>query len=187
VIGDVTTVIADHGQRFPPDLPHRLRRPDLGGGALLDLGVYPVSFASWVLGVPTHVLAMGDVEGGVDVQTSVLLHHASGAHAVLNTSLDARGTNRAAIVGTAGRLELDDTFYAPSTFTLVRDGGGRPERWEEPRVGQGLRYQVQEVHRCLAAGLLESPDLPLDESVSIMATMDEVRRQIGLRFPTESD
>jgi predicted dehydrogenase len=186
VIGNVTTVIADHGQHVPPDRPHRLRRPDLGGGALLDLGVYPVSFASWVLGRPTGVLAMGGVEDGVDAQTSVLLRHAGGAPAVLNTSLQARGTNRAAVIGTAGRLEVDEVFFAPSTFRLVREGGGRPETWQEPRVGHGLRYQVQEVHRCMAAGLAESPDMPLEESVSIMATMDEVRRQIDLRFPVES-
>ena len=95
----------------------------------------------------------------------------------------AAGTNRAAVIGTTGRLEIDGTFYAPSGFTLARPGAGAPETWQELRAGHGLRHQVQEVRRCLAAGLPESPDMPLDESVSIMSTMDEVRRQIGLRFP----
>jgi predicted dehydrogenase len=183
-LGDLRLVLADHCQWFDEDESHRLYSPGLGGGALLDLGIYPVSFASMVLGSPTAVTAVAHPAfTGVDATTSMLLEYGGGAHAVLTTTLAAVGPNRASIVGTEGRLEIDSVFYAPSTFTLtMRDGS--VERFEQLREGHGLRYEAAEVMRCLREGRLESDVLPLDETVSIMETMDEVRRQIGLTYPT---
>jgi predicted dehydrogenase len=173
-LGELVTVTADHGQWFAQNPEHRLFAPELGGGALLDLGVYPVSFASMVLGTPDRVVALVDEAfTGVDGQTSILLGHESGAHAVLNCTSAASGTTRAAIVGTEGRIEIDGAFYAPTTFTLI-PRQGEPTRYEEPHEGRGLRHQADEVARCLAEGLLESPLMPLDETVSIMETMDSV-------------
>ncbi|TDD99071.1 Gfo/Idh/MocA family protein [Jiangella asiatica] len=184
-LGEITTVVADHGQRIPAG-EHRLHRPDLAGGALLDLGVYPVSFASHVLGRPATVSAAGTLlSSGLDGQTSMVLTHESGAHAMLTTTLGARTPNRASITGTEGRIEIDDVWYAPTSFSLLRPGSSAPERFEHQRVGGGLRHQAVEVGRLLRAGATESPAMPLDESVTIMETMDEVRRQIGLRFPVE--
>jgi predicted dehydrogenase len=181
-LGEVRTVVADHAQWFAPDPEHRLFAPALGGGALLDLGVYPVSFASMVLGTPTRVTAVSHPAfTGVDAQTSILLEHAGGAHAVLTTTLEAEGSNQAAVVGTEARVELESRWLRPTALTLTRRGGV-PERYEPPHSGNGLRHQAVEVARCLRAGLLESPVLPLDESVAVMGTLDEVRRQIGLAY-----
>ena len=106
---------ADHAQWFEEDPEFRLFAPKLGGGAQLDLGIYPVSFASMVLGQPNRVVVLSDPAfTGVDAQTSILLGYESGAHAVLNCTLRAVGTTRAAIVGTEGRIEIDGAFYQPT-------------------------------------------------------------------------
>ena len=182
-VGQVTQVMADHGQWFPHNPAHRLFDPALGGGALLDLGVYPVSFASMVLGTPTSVTAISEPAfTGVDATTSILLTHTGGAHAVLTCTSTAVAPTRGAIVGTEGLIEIPGAFYAAPSFRLTRRDGA-DEVSEEPMVGKGLRYEIAEVGRCLREGRLESPSMPLDETVAIMATMDEVRRQIGLTYP----
>jgi len=184
-VGDVRMVTADHGQWFAKDPAHRLFAPELGGGALLDLGVYVVSLASMVLGRPERITAVSDPAfTGVDAQTVVVLQHEGGRQAVLSSTLEARTPTRATIVGTDGYLELDRVWMAPSGFDLVRRDGA-DLRYDEPHEGHGLRHEAAEVGRCVAAGLTESPVMPLDETVSIMETMDEVRRQIGLRYPGE--
>jgi predicted dehydrogenase len=187
VLGDVRTVIADHGQRFlPPDPTSRLYDPALGGGALLDLGIYPLSFASSVLGSPATVTAVSDpTDTGVDAQTSILLRYDGGAHAVLTTTLGAKTPTTASITGTQARIEIEGAFYQPVGFTL-HTLSGAVEHFAEPRIGQGLRHQAAEVGRCLREGLTESPVIPLDETLAIMRTMDEIRRQIGLRYPSEA-
>ena len=182
-LGDVVLVTAEHGQWFERDPAFRLFAPELGGGALLDLGIYPVSFASMVLGTPTRVTAVSDTAfTGVDAQTSVVLRDDAGRHAVLTTTLSAATTNGAAINGTEERIEIDPTFYRPTSFSIVSRDGER-ERVEIPVEGNGLRFQAAEVGRCLSEGLTESPLLPLDETVSILGTMDEIRTQIGLTYP----
>jgi len=173
-LGRIVAFTADHGQYFD-DPAHRLFAPELGGGALLDLGVYPVSFASMVLGTPDRVLSLvSPALHGVDGQTSLLLGYPSGAHALLNCMLSAKTPTRAAVIGTDARIEIDGDFYRPSAFTLI-PRLGPPTRCEPAHSGNGLRHQADEVARCLDEGLLESPVMPLDESVSIMATMDEAR------------
>jgi predicted dehydrogenase len=177
VLGEITTVVADHGQWFERDRDSRLFAPELGGGALLDLGIYPVSFASMVLGTPTRVTARAaSAFTGVDAQTSVLLEYAGGAHAVLTTTLRAVSPTRACVVGTDGRLEIEGPFYAPNAFT-VTPRVGDPWRYDEPHEGRGLWHEAAEVVRCLRAGLRESPVLPLDETVAVMRTLDEIRAQ----------
>jgi predicted dehydrogenase len=176
-LGEIVTVTADHGQWFAEDRGFRLFAPELGGGALLDLGIYPVSFASMVLGEPERVVALSDPAfTGVDAQTSILLGHAGGAQAVLTCTLRAKSQTRAAIVGTDARIEIEGDFYAPVAFTLIpRDG--EPQRFEPPEELRGLRHEADEVARCLGEGLLESPFMPLDETVAIMRTMDAVSRR----------
>lgn len=177
VLGEIVTVTADHGKWFAPDPEFRLFAPKLGGGALLDLGVYPVSFASMVLGTPDRILAMVDPAfTGVDGQTSMLFGHPGGAQAVLTCTSSAASPTRAAIVGTEGRIEIDHGFYAPTSFTLI-PRKGTPVRFDQPHLGRGLYHEADEVARCLEAGSLESSVMPLDESVSIMATMDVVLAQ----------
>ena len=174
-LGEIVSVTADHGQWFTYDPAFRLFAPGLGGGALLDLGVYVVSLASMVLGRPDRVVALADrAPTGVDSQTSVLLGYPGGAQAALTCTLRARSPNRAAIVGTKARIEVDGVFYAPTTFSLVSTDGSTV-RYEHAHEGRGLRHQADEVARCLRDGLVESPEMPLDETVAIMETMDAVR------------
>jgi predicted dehydrogenase len=176
-LGEIVTVTADHGQWFANDPEFRMFAPELGGGALLDLGVYPVSFASMVLGAPQRIVSVvSPAFTGVDGQTSIVFEYATGAQAVLTCTLSAKSPTRAAIVGTEARIEIDGDFYAPTSFTLI-SRSGEQTRFDAPHEGRGLRHEADEVARCLREGLLESPLMPLDESVSIMATMDAVLAQ----------
>jgi predicted dehydrogenase len=179
VLGDVVTVTADHGQWFAEDAGFRLFAPELGGGALLDLGVYPVSFASMVLGPPSRIVSMSDPAfTGVDAQTSMLFGYDSGAQAVLTCTLRAKSPTRAAVVGTDARIEVEGDFYAPAAVTLIPRKGD-PLRVEAVHEGRGLRHQADEVARRIAARETESPLMPLDESISVMETMDTVLAQAG--------
>lgn len=188
-IGKIITVMADHGQRFEPDPEHRLFSPHLGGGALLDLGIYPISLASMVLGRPVAIASVSHrTTTCVDSQTSAVLRYKDGAQAVLSTTLDSDTACRAWIAGTEGRIELDPVWYTLSSFTLHRDGEA-PQRFEADRTGiapggKGMCFEAAEVTRCLREGLLESPVMPLDETVEIMLTVDEILKQIGLSYPT---
>jgi predicted dehydrogenase len=173
-LGDIVTVSADHGQWFPENPKSRLFDPKLGGGALLDLGVYPVSFASMILGEPDRIATMVDPAfTGVDGQTSMLFGYADGAQAVLTCTSGARSPTRAAIVGTEARIEIEGPFYTPTSFTLM-PRGGTPSTFAEAHSGRGLWHEADEVARCLREGRPESPLMPLDETVSIMKTMDAV-------------
>ncbi len=173
-LGEIVSVEADHGQWFEFDPDFRLFAPELGGSALLDLGVYPVSFASLVLGRPENVMALIDPAiTGVDAQTSMLFGYRSGAHAILTCTSRAKSATRATITGTKARIEIDGDFYAPSAFSLTQRSGER-ERFEFMTSGRGLHYEATEVARCVEEGLLESPLMPLDESVAIMETMEVV-------------
>ena len=185
-LGDVRVVIADHNQWFARDPSHRLFDPTVGGGALLDLGIYPVSFASMVFGAPMRVTAVSDrAFTGVDATTSAILQYDDGAHSVVTTSLEVAGPTSAAIVGTEARIKFDGVFYAPTAFTLIARDGTVLERFDEPHEGRGLRHEAAQVMRCLRAGQLESDVMPLDETLEIMDTLDEIRRQIGLVYPGE--
>jgi len=183
VLGEIIQVRADHGQWFVKDPEFRLFKPELGGGSLFDLGIYPISFASMVLGTPSRVTARS-TKGftGVDGQTSVILEYPTGAHALLNMTNSAATPNRALIVGSDARIEIDRTFYAPTTFRVIdhKDQiiGGSDKKY----VGHGLREEAIEFVRCYRAGLKESPILPLDETLSIMGTITEIADQIGLVF-----
>ena len=183
-IGEVRTVTADLGMNFPPDPGHRLYAPELGGGALLDLGIYPVSWVFMVLGTPTSVTAVAEPAfTGVDGQTTAVLRYPDGVHGIATCTLWARTARRAWIAGTEGIIDVDPDFYTPTSFTLRR-AGAEPERFERTHElageGKGLRYEAAEVARCVREGLLESPAMPLDQTVDIMRTLDEIRRQSGL-------
>jgi predicted dehydrogenase len=182
-LGELVYLTAEHGQWFAEDPAFRLFAPSLGGGALLDLGIYPVSFAHMVLGAPTRITAVSDPAfTGVDRTTSMILQYDGGAHAVLTTSLAAASNNPAVIYGSDARLELDGWFYTPTTFRVISRDGELLESYTPPAGGRGMEYEAAEVGRCLRAGLTESPVLPLDETLAVMTTMDEVRRQIGLDY-----
>lgn len=186
-LGDIRLVIAEHGVWFARDPAHRMFDPHLGGGALLDLGVYPVSFASMVLGDPESITATSQFgDTGVDAQTSVLLGYPDGRHAVATSTMQTWLANRASIAGTDARIDIDTTWYRPTSFTVTgRDG--TLERHEFPLAGNGLRYQTEEVARRVRAGEPESPVLPLAETCRIMGVLDGIRERIGLTYPGEQE
>ena len=141
-LGEIVYLTAEHGQWFAEDPAHRLFAPSLGGGALLDLGVYPMSFAHMVLGTPARITAVSEPAfTGVDRTTSVILQYDGGAHAVLTTSLAAASNNPAVIYGTEARLELDGWFYTPTSFRVVvaRRRGARELSAARRRPRHGVR------------------------------------------------
>jgi predicted dehydrogenase len=176
-LGELVSFSGDHGQWIAPDPAHRIFDPALGGGALLDLGVYPVSFASMVLGTPELIVAVTrPAFTGVDGQISMVFEYASGAQALISCTSLAKTPTQGVIVGTEARIEIESEFYRPTNFAVVSRSGERTQH-NVPHEGWGLRHQADEVARCLREGLLESPIMPLDESISIMETMDEVLAQ----------
>ena len=191
-LGEIITVDATHNQQMTQDRAPRLHDPDRAGGALLDLGVYPVSFVSFVLGAPSRILAVGNLTPtGVDrtiaaVETGFATQPA--AVATVTTTLAARSAVNATVSGTEGRIELGGSmaFYSPGAVRLVRVDGSA---METPEVGpsnhDALVYEACHMAQLVADGATESPYMPLDETVSIMETMDEIRRQVGVLFPGE--
>ncbi|MDP9681435.1 Gfo/Idh/MocA family protein [Streptomyces griseoviridis] len=187
-IGEVRTVQADFGLNgaFPP--AHRLRDPAQGGGALLDLGVYPVSFAQLLLGEPDRVTASAVLsEEGVDLQTGALLSWDGGALAALHCSIVGATANSASVTGSAGRIDVPYGFFFPTHFVLHRDGRDPEEFTADPADGprDSLRHEALEVMRALRAGETESPLLPLDGTLAVMRTLDAVRDRVGVRYPGE--
>jgi predicted dehydrogenase len=173
-IGEIVTFEADHGKRFDFDPSSRFFNPALGGGAMLDLGVYPISFASMLLGPPAKIVAVVDAAPtGVDMADSMIFRYANGAHALINTTMAARTSTRASISGTKARIEIEGDFYSPGAFSLITPNG-EVRRFEFATQGRGLHYEAAEVARCVRSGLLESPLMPLHETVEIMTTMETV-------------
>jgi predicted dehydrogenase len=186
VLGDIQMVEADHGQRLADQNIARLVDPQLAGGALLDLGIYPVSFAHLVLGAPTAITARSVMtERGVDAQTSAIFDYATGAQAIINTTMKALTPCRAVVSGLLGRLEIDSTFYIPTTMRVILFDGTVTE-YPNNYMGHGLREQAIEMARVVGAGALESPLMPWSETLSVMHVMDQIREQIGLVYPFEN-
>jgi predicted dehydrogenase len=188
VIGDVRNVSARFGfaSDFAPE--HRMRDPQQGGGALLDLGVYPVSFAQLLLGEPDEVQASAHLTPeGVDDNTGILLGWDSGAVASLSCSFTGEIGAPASISGTEGRIEIAGDFFRPERFTLHRPGEDTPQvvRLADIHTDQDagtMRHEAAEVMRCLRAGETESPLVPLDGSLAVMRTLDRARERIGVRY-----
>jgi predicted dehydrogenase len=185
-LGEVRSITADHRQKLPDDPKHRLNALELGGGALLDLGIYPISFFWDILGRPAAVKAMATFrESGADAQVATIFHYDSGAIATSLSSSDSAGPNRACIVGTKGRIEIDRTWYSPTTFRVHDNDNELIEMFDGAAEGRGMQFQAEEAERLIAAGQTASKIMPPMQSVEIMATLDEIRAQIGLRYPGE--
>ncbi|MHA6667252.1 Gfo/Idh/MocA family protein [Homoserinimonas sp. A447] len=186
-IGEPRALIADHNQLLSTDPENRINSLTLAGGALLDLGIYPVSFAHELFGVPTQVAAIAELSAtGVDRQTSIILGFEGGRQAVLHTALDTPGPNTAMIIGTAGRIQFDAVWYTPTAITVFDRSGTVVERIEPSEASRGMQYQAWELERLVAAGEISGSILPPAESISIMETLDEVRRQIGLVYAADA-
>ncbi len=174
-IGDVNSIHADLGIAPPYDPDSRLFAPALGGGALLDLGVYPVSFAQMILGAPRTVVAEGTLAPtGVDASAEVTLHWDGGAEARLTTTLLSETPASARVHGREGWLEVGPPFHHAGSLAL--DG----ERIELPLTGAGYAHELAEVTRCLQEGRTESEVMPLDDTVAVMAILEEAATQLGV-------
>jgi predicted dehydrogenase len=186
-LGDVRSLIADHTQSLPDDPDHRINSLALGGGALLDLGIYPVSFASALFGRPETILASATFKDtGADAQIATIFRYPGGQIASLLSASDAKGPNTASILGTEGRIDIDAVWYSPTSFRVVNSANELIESYETPAiVGRGMHFQAVEAERLVAAGLITSELLTVAESVQIMETLDEIRAQIGLVYPGE--
>ena len=187
-LGEVVLVDADHGQLLWPDGPARLSQPELAGGALLDLGVYPMSFADHVLGGLEGVAARGTLTDlGVDATTTVEARGPGGAIAHLWCSMAAATSCPARVVGTDARLEVvGGRFYnAGSRVRLVGPDDTVLDEFVPEVSTHGFRFEAAEVARSLADGRLETSSMPWAATRRVMAAMDEVRRQVGVVYPGE--
>ena len=185
-LGEIRAVLADHTQRISSDPAHRLNALELGGGALLDLGVYPVSFAWDILGQPTTIAATATLgPTGADSEVATIFTHASGAVSTSISASHAAGPNIAHVIGTHARIDIDAVWYCPTSFRLVSPDGTVLEEYASEVEGRGMQYQAIAAEQYVAAGQTSSDLLPIDETVGIMATLDAVRALIGVRYPGE--
>ena len=185
-IGPVQLIIA--GGAFQPErgTDHHLWNPQLGGGALLDAGVYPVSLASMVLGTPRSIKACGSIgESGVDEQDTVLLQHESGETAMLYVSLNASSSPDITILGSRGRIYVHAPMFAPAKVDLQIHGEDLL-RFDLPFVGNGYQYQAIAAAKAIREGRIESDVMPHDETLTIMRTLDQIRDQVGVRYPMDT-
>lgn len=186
-IGEIVTLAADHGQAL--DLPndHRLKSPELAGGALLDLGVYPIAFCVDLLGAPVEVKALGRLtDTGVDGHVSLVLDYGGKTLAVLDTTLWTKTPTTAVVSGTEGSIEIDGDFYAPNRTRLRKADRSRTvvEEWGGP-IDNGFQFEAAEVARCVADGKQESERMTWASSRAVIGVLDEARRQVGVRYPGE--
>jgi predicted dehydrogenase len=185
VLGQILSIHADHGQRLADRDIARLVEPSLAGGALLDLGIYPISFAHMILGNPTSITSSAVMtDKGVDAQSSMIFSYKDGAQAVLTTTMMEQTPCRAVVAGLNGWLEIDRTFYNPASMRVVMNDGTVTE-YPNTYFGHGLREQAESFKQLVQAGRLESEILTWQDTVDIMKSMDTVRQQIGLKYPFE--
>lgn len=179
-IGELLLVQADFGAHRDYDPGSRLFDLALGGGSVLDLGVYTVSLAQDLLGRPDRVTATGTTyPNGADRSAAIQLAYADGRAASLTCTLASQTPGRAILVGTEGSLELVPPFYHPTRLVLRRNGK-EPQELELQPTGRGYAHQAEEVQRCLAAGLTESAVMPLSDTLDVMWVLEEALGQLGI-------
>lgn len=184
-IGEVHMVAAAFGFRAGFDPEQRLFNPELGGGALLDVGIYPVSLASMLFGPPDRIATLANLgETGVDEQSAMLLGHPKGQLAICYTAVRTSTPGDAAVMGSDGQVRIHAPWWGAKAMTLIRPGQ-EGEEFAFPEEGNGYQYEAAEVMRCLRQGLRESPTMPLNETISIMRTLDRIRAKWGLKYPME--
>lgn len=178
--GRIAQVRAELGMVADPDVD-RMWEPALGASALLDVGVYPLTFAHLVLGEPDAVVAAGTLhERGFDVGGGAVLTYPGGAVADVAWTQVAHSDNRASIAGDAGRIEIAPRFHEARSFTLA--SGGSVHEFGEPVTGRGFAHEIEEVAACLRAGRTTSEVLPPDGTLAVMRVMDEIRAQLGVHY-----
>lgn len=183
LIGTPLYLFADHNQNLPKHSHQRLYDPALGGGSLLDLGVYPISLAHRLFGKPSRIQASAALmDGNIDESVGAIFEYSGGREALLHSSIRTAGPVKAFILGDAGRIEMEKSFYEHSTFTAFDLEDNVLFEYEGNIEGRGMQYQALEVERCVTAGLNESPTMSLDETVQIMEVMDQIRSLTGIEY-----
>lgn len=187
-IGEPRMLLADMAFKAAYDPEARLFNPMLGGGALLDLGIYPVSMAWWMFGAPTAIQSMAHIGAtGVDEQTVIQMRFAGGQLAALGCALNCDTVRDCTIAGTGGYISASVPWWKAQRFRVFNPGPNAADQWfEVPTEGNGYNYEAIEVMRCLRAGQTESAVMPLNESLDIMRTLDTIRAQWGLKYPGEA-
>lgn len=186
VLGELRSIIADHTQDLPDDPAHRLNALELGGGALLDLGIYPISFAWDILGEPQSIQATATFKTtGADAEVATLFQYGSGALALTLSASDTAGPNRATIIGTDGRIEIDQVWYEPTSFRVYDSNNTVIREFKSAIVGRGMQFEADETERLILAGMTAGDIMPPSETIAIMRTLDTIRSQIGLKYPDE--
>ena len=188
VIGEARSVEASFGFPFPHDPQHRLLNAALGGGALLDLGIYPVNTAVQLFGPPDDVVATATLgETGVDVNTAVAMRFPGGAVATAQCSLISPMACTARVVGTEGWIDVPAGQHHPESLTVRRIASLKEKPSGDvidlPIGGDGLRYQVHEVHRCLRQGVQQSDVMSWQHTLDLMTVLDRARAAFGLEYP----
>ncbi len=184
-IGPARQITADFGFVSAGGPEHRLFNPALGGGALLDLGIYPLSLSAALLGPVESVRAQAELgPTGVDTQTGFTLKHRDGGISVCSCSIVARTPCELTVSGTRGQVRMNTRFHQATSLTVtLEDGSARAV--PTPFDGNGYAYEAIEAQRCYTAGLIESPHMTHDETLALMGVMDEVRRQVGVRYSAD--
>jgi predicted dehydrogenase len=183
-IGELLMVHADFGFRAPFDPHGRLFDPALGGGSLLDVGVYPVSLATRLFGEPIRIESSAVLgKTGVDEQAAMMLEYPGGKQALLSSAVRTETGHGAVLSGSEGRIRIEPQFWRGQR--LVVSSGGKEETIDLPFEGNGYPHQAREVMRCLAGGALESPRMSHEFSLRVMRTLDRIRAPWGLRYPGE--
>jgi len=184
-LGELRSLTAEHRQFLPTDPKHRLNALELGGGALLDLGIYPISFAFDILGAPTSISSAARFKDtGVDAEIATLMQHKNDAISTTVSALDCAGPNVAVVYGTKARIEIASVWYSPTSFKVLDQQGVVIEEFSETVEGRGMQFQAFEMENLVRSGT-QSVRMSPEDSVSIMATLDAIRNQIGLVYPTE--
>ncbi|MFL3013754.1 MAG: Gfo/Idh/MocA family protein [Candidatus Neomarinimicrobiota bacterium] len=181
-IGDIQSIFACHGQNLQWSKNPRLWTRELGGGALLDLGIYVISFCHMIVGVPEKIFASSIfTDNQVDAKTNMIFQYNNGIVANLSCSMYDTQPNRAVITGTKGYIEIDPTFYAPTSMKLFTNEN-KTINFENKYRGHGLREQAIEMEYCVRNNLIESPKMRHHETLEVIGIMDKVRAEIGLTF-----
>ncbi|MDO4863073.1 MAG: Gfo/Idh/MocA family oxidoreductase [Ruminococcus sp.] len=184
-IGDIRCIKADFSNFVPYDPDDRLFRADCGGGALLDVTVYPLTLVHDLLGAPDSIDSAAHIENGIDLSESLILRYASGTFASIDCGFEMSLRNNAVISGNDGSIVFGDCFFCSDTVALYDRDRRLVEQYGSPARVNGYEYEIEEVHRCLTQGLRESPLIPHSSTLEIMELMDGLRREWGLKFPQE--
>ncbi len=184
-IGELRSLRASFDVNFPYDPDSRVFDPDLGGGALLDIGIYPINLAVMILGLPIRVLSKASrAPNGVDVSEAYIFDYADGRQAVLHATFQSEMPSEAFVGGTRGYIKIHNSFWRPSKVSLTCLNG-ESEEFNISTSNFGYQFEIEAVHADLQAGRSENKIMPLDETLAILRLMDDLRADWALEYPQD--